>query len=167
VSDVLVPAVHAILIGIGATALMDLFAMLRRRLFGVASIDDALVGRWIGHLAKGRFRHRSIAAAAPVDGERMIGRMTHYLTGVAFASVLLATWGIGWARHPTIVPALVVGMISVAAPFLLMQPGMGAGIAARLTRNPWAARARSLAMHAVFGLGLYISAWVLHECGAN
>lgn len=161
-NDVLVPAAHAIVIGLGATALMDLFALLRQRLFGVVAPDYALLGRWIVHMANGRFRHDSIAAVAPIRGERVIGWATHYLTGIAFASVLLATWGIGWARQPTIVPALIVGIGSVAAPFLLMQPGMGAGIAARRTRHPWVARARSLVTHATFGFGLYASAWVVH-----
>lgn len=164
-NDVPVLVVHAIVIGIGATALMDLFAMLRQRLFGIVSTDYALVGRWIAHMAKGRFRHDSIAAAAPVRGERAIGWATHYLTGVAFASILLAVWGIDWARQPTIVPALIVGIGSVAAPFLLMQPGMGAGIASRLTRSPWAARARSLVMHTVFSFGLYVSAWAMSAWG--
>ena len=160
-NDALVLAAHAIVIGIGATALMDLFAMLRQRLFRISSTDYALVGRWIAHMAEGRFRHDSIAAATPARGERAIGWATHYLTGIAFASVLLATSGIDWVRQPTIVPALVVGIGSVAAPFLLMQPGMGAGVASRLTRNPWAARARSLIMHTVFSFGLYMSAWVM------
>lgn len=166
-NDVLVLVAHAVVIGIGATALTDLFAMLRQRLSGIAAPDYALVGRWIAHMANGRFRHDSIAAASPVRGERVIGWATHYLTGAAFASVLLAVWGIDWARQPTIVPALVVGIGSVAAPFLLMQPGMGAGIAARLTRNPLAARGRSLVMHAVFGFGLYISAWASHAWVPN
>ena len=163
--DVLALVAQATVIGIGATALMDLFAMLRQRLFGIASTDYALVGRWIAHMAEGRFRHDSIAAAAPVRGERAIGWATHYLTGVAFASILLAAWGVDWARQPTIVPALIVGIGSVAAPFLLMQPGMGAGLASRLTRSPWAARARSLIMHAVFSCGLYVSAWAISAWG--
>jgi hypothetical protein len=50
---------------------------------------------------------------------------------------------------------MIVGAGSVAAPFLLMQPGMGQGIVARKTPKPWAARARSLVTHLVFGLGLY------------
>jgi hypothetical protein len=59
-----------------------------------------------------------------------------------------------------LLPALIVGLITVAAPFLIMQPGMGAGIAAK-TPNPTAARLRSLATHAVFGIGLYGSAWLV------
>ena len=51
-------------------------------------------------------------------------------------------------------PALTVGIGSVAAPFLLMQPAMGAGIAASRTPRPSAARMRSLVTHGVFGVGL-------------
>jgi hypothetical protein len=79
-----------------------------------------------------------------VQRERTIGWISHYLIGIAFASILIAIWGIEWVRHPTIAPALIVGIGSVAAPFLIMQPGMGAGIVASRTPNPGAARARSL-----------------------
>jgi hypothetical protein len=54
-----------------------------------------------------------------------------------------------------------VGIGTVAAPFFLMQPGMGAGIAASRTPRPNAARLQSLLTHAVFGLGLYITAWAM------
>ena len=78
----------------------------------------------------------------------------------AFASVLLAIFGLDWARHPAIGPALLVGIGSVAAPFLIMQPGMGFGIAASRMPNPAAARVRSLVMHGVFGVGLYLTGCV-------
>jgi len=45
------------------------------------------------------------------------------------------------------------------APFFLMQPGMGAGIATSKTPRPNAARLQSLITHAVFGLGLYGAGW--------
>ena len=102
----------------------------------------------------------SLVAYLAVRGERLIGWAAHYLTGIAFAGTLLAIWGLEWARHPTIAPALIVGLGSVAAPFLLMQPGMGAGVAASRTPRPGAARIQSLVTHAVFGLGLYAAAWV-------
>jgi hypothetical protein len=90
--------------------------------------------------------------------ESAIGWTAHYLIGIAFAAILLASFGLDWARHPTIWPALVVGIGTVAAPFLIMQPGMGTGIAASRTPNPSAARLRSLVAHAVFGIGLYVTA---------
>ena len=63
-------------------------------------------------------------------------------------------------RQPTIGPALLVGIGTVAAPFLVMQPGMGAGIAASRTPRPAAARLQSLVTHTIFGLGLYAAGWV-------
>ena len=39
----------AIVIGGGATALIDLWAAFLSACFGVASLDFALLGRWIGH----------------------------------------------------------------------------------------------------------------------
>ena len=150
---------RAALIGTGATALLDLWAAARKRLLGRPSLDYGLVGRWLGHMARGRFRHESIAAAVPLPGERLIGWSAHYLIGMAFAALLLAVWGLDWARDPSLGPALIVGIGSVAAPFLLMQPGMGAGIAASQTPNPWRARLGSLTAHGVFGLGLYAAGW--------
>jgi len=120
-------------------------------------LDYALVGRWLAYLTRGRFCHDRIAASPPVQGERIIGWVAHYLIGITFAAILLAIWGLDWARHPTIEPALIVGIGSVLAPFLIMQPGMGAGIAASRTPNPAAARFQSLVTHAIFGLGLYVT----------
>lgn len=143
-----------LLIGIGATAVIDLWSIARKRLFGVPPPDFGLVGRWLAHMPRGRFRHDSIAAAPPVRGERAIGWAAHYLTGIAFAAVLCAIWP-AWIRQPAIGPALVVGIGTVAAPFLLMQPGMGAGIAASRTPRPAVARFHSLVTHTIFGVGLY------------
>lgn len=152
--------VCTLITGIGATAVMDVWGVARKPLLGIAPPDYGLVGRWLAHMAKGRFRHESIAAASPVQGERLIGWSAHYLIGIMFAAVLVGIWGLAWCRHPTLGPALIVGIATVAAPFLVMQPGMGAGIAARRTRNPASARIQSLITHAMFGLGLYAAGWI-------
>ncbi len=149
-----------LLIGTGATAIMDVWAIARQRLFGIPALNYGLVGRWLAYLPRGRFRHDPITASPPVPGERWIGWTAHYLIGIAFAAVLLALWGLEWAHHPTLGPALIVGIGSVAAPFFLLQPGMGAGVAASRTPRPTAARLNSLVTHGVFGLGLYASGWV-------
>lgn len=150
---------RALLIGAGATAFMDIVAAARRRLFGVPAADYDLVGRWLAWSALGRFRHDPISASPLIRGERVIGWTAHYVIGVAFATLLLALWGFDWARRPTLIPALIVGVASVAAPFLIMQPGMGAGIAASRTPRPAGARFRSLINHATFGVGLYVAGW--------
>lgn len=149
----------ALLIGAGATAVMDIWMLVRRPLLGSPLPDYGMLGRWLAHMTRGRFRHDSIAASPAMPHERAIGWIAHYLTGIMFAAVLLAIWGLDWARDPTIGPALVVGISGVAAPFLLMQPGMGAGIAASRTPRPAAARLQSFITHGIFGLGLYAAGW--------
>jgi hypothetical protein len=157
---------RAILIGIGATAFMDIVALARTRLFNTPSANYALVGRWLAYCARGRFRHDAMAATPPVRGEHLIGWSAHYVIGIAFATLLLAIFGVEWSCDPTLIPALIVGVASVAAPFLLMQPGMGAGIASSRTPNPAAARVRSLIAHAIFGVGLYVAAVIALSLGA-
>jgi len=153
----------SLLIGAGATMAMDLWAIARRRLFGIALPNYALVGRWLADMPRGRFRHDSLSATPPAKHERLIGWTAHYLIGIAFAALLLGIWGIAWVRHPTIGPALIVGIGTVAAPFFLMQPGMGAGIAGSRTPRPAATRFQSLVTHAIFGLGLYTTAWIVNS----
>lgn len=157
---------YTVLVGIGATSLTDLWGLARRRMLQVPPPDYALVGRWIGHMRQGRFRHRSIAAAAPVRHERVLGWSAHYLIGIGFAALLPLAFGSEWLRQPTPGPALAVGIATVAAPLLLMQPGMGAGVAARHTPRPAHARLQSLLTHIVFGLGLYASAALLAQLSA-
>jgi hypothetical protein len=151
-----------LVIGVGATLVMDLWGIARRPLLGLAPPDYGLVGRWIAHMARLRFRHDAIAAAEAIKGERLIGWIVHYLTGVAFAGVLVALWGTDWILAPTFLPAMAVGLGSVAAPFLLMQPGMGLGIAARRAPRPRAVRIQSVLTHTIFGLGLYGAGWIAH-----
>jgi hypothetical protein len=146
--------VRAGLIGIGAPIVLDLWAALLRQ-FGVASTNWGMVGRWVGHLPSGRFAHDNIADASPVRGERAIGWIVHYVVGIAYASALLAILGLAWARNPTPVPALIFGLITMIAPFFIMQPGMGAGIAASKAPKPNVTRLKVVMAHTVFGLAMY------------
>jgi hypothetical protein len=153
------PIVRSVLIGVGATLVMDAWAALLRRL-GIPSLNFAMLGRWVGHLPRGRLVHESIARAAPIEGELALGWATHYAIGISFAALLLATFGLEWAHAPTLPPALLVGVSTVAAPLLVLQPALGAGIASRKTATPLRSSLKSLATHTVFGLGLYLAARV-------
>ena len=144
-------------LGAGATALMDLWLMGLRRA-GVATLDFALLGRWAGHLLQGRWRHESIAKAGAVRGERALGWFVHYAVGLLFAALLLAWQGAAWLDAPRLAPALLLGLATVAAPLLLLQPAMGAGLAGRRKGPVGPNVLRSAANHLVFGLGLYLSA---------
>jgi len=148
---------RSILIGIGATLLMDLWAAGLRRL-GVPSLDFALLGRWIGHLPGGRFIHTSIARTPAVRGERLIGWSAHYSIGMAFSALLVSTFGLEWARAPTLLPALLIGGVTVLAPLLVLQPALGAGVASSRTARPVFNSLKSLVTHTVFGFGLFVAA---------
>ncbi|MBY0401773.1 DUF2938 domain-containing protein [Myxococcota bacterium] len=156
-SDVIEFVVRAILIGVGATLVMDAWAFLLRRL-GVPSLDFALLGRWIGHLRHGQWMHRSIARASPVRGELLIGWGGHYAIGLSFAALLLSIFGLGWARSPSVLPAIFIGIATVVAPLLILQPAMGAGIASSKTPTPVFNSIKSLTTHTVYGIGLYLAA---------
>lgn len=153
---------HALALGIGATLVMDAWGVVRRPLLGHPRLDYAVLGRWFGHMAGGRLRHDAIGTSAPVRGERLIGLAMHYLIGTTFAALLLGVWGLEWLRAPTLGPALIVGVGTVAAPLLVMQPAMGAGVAGSRTPRPGAVRLQSLLTHTAYGLGLYLAGWADH-----
>ena len=150
---------RAILMGCGATLVMDLWALVQKRALGVVPLDYCLVGRWLRGMQDGVFRHASIGAAPRRHHECSVGWIAHYATGIAFALVFVLLVP-GWQQHPAPVPALLFGVGTVAVPFLVMQPSLGLGIAAARTPDPMQARLRSIVTHAVFGLGLYLSAAV-------
>jgi len=149
-----------VLVGIGATLVMDGWTVVLKAL-GIPTLDYALVGRWAGHLLRGRLSHPSIGKAAPIRGELPLGWAIHYAVGIAFAAALVILCGTGWLRDPTWGAALTVGMATVIFPLFVMQPALGAGIAGSRTPAPLKNCLRSLATHAVFGCGLYLSAAAL------
>ena len=151
------------LVGAGATAVLDAWLLLLQRL-GLPTMNFVLLGRWVGHGLRGRWRHAAIAQAAPVAGERGLGWLVHYLVGIVFAALLAALPG-GWLQAPTLWPALAFGVGTVAVPLFVMQPAMGLGFAARKTPAPLQNCARSLTNHAVFGVGLYLAATIVQWAG--
>jgi hypothetical protein len=156
---------QAVIVGVGATALMDVW-MLSLKRAGVPTMDFALLGRWVGHLFHGRLAHDAIRRAPPVTAELGLGWLTHYAVGIAFAAMLVALQGSSWLDNPSLLPALAWGLATAAAPLFVMQPAMGAGIASSRTPTPLKNCLRSLANHAVFGLGLYLSAAALTQLAA-
>ncbi|PTY37953.1 hypothetical protein BGP77_15955 [Saccharospirillum sp. MSK14-1] len=147
-----------LLMGVAATAFIDLWSLVRAQWLGVTKPDFGLVWRWMAGIPAGRLQSPNIQQAPAVPGEAWLGWCAHYAIGVSFAAALIAWQGEHWLTKPTLLPALVVGLVTVMAPFLLMQPGMGLGIAAAKTAHPNSARLHSLITHLLFGFGLYGSA---------
>ncbi|MEN4807109.1 DUF2938 domain-containing protein [Pantoea agglomerans] len=152
---------QSIAVGVGATLFMDIWALIQKKLFNIPSLNYALVGRWIVLMKQGRFCHNTIIQAPEQSGEKTTGWVVHYLIGIFFSMLLILLIGKNWLQDPTILPALLTGLVSALAPFLLMQPCFGFGIAASKTPAPWVARRRSLVAHLSFGVGLWFTAWLL------
>jgi hypothetical protein len=148
---------RSVSIGAGATLVMDGWALVLRQ-FGIPSLNFAVLGRWLRQLPGGRWVHASIAREAPVRGERLLGRAAHYTIGVSFAAFLISTFGLRWARAPSFLPALFIGVVTVAAPLLILQPALGAGIASSKTPRPVFNSLKRLMTHTVYGCGLYLAA---------
>lgn len=146
---------RAIAIGLGATLAMDLWNLFLKRAFGIPSLDYCLLGRWLGYMPTGTFRHAKISAAPPRPFECAVGWIGHYTIGVVFALGFVAMASVDWLARPTLLPALLYGMGTVVFPFFVMQPSLGLGVAAARTPKPTQARLKSLVTHTVFGLGLY------------
>jgi hypothetical protein len=151
---------QGILIGVIATLGMDIWAAFVKHVLRLPTADWALVGRWFGHIPRGVFVHRPIAASAAISNELAIGWIVHYATGIIYGLAYLSITQLVFSSDPTLTSALAFGLVTLAAPWLIMQPGMGAGIFASRTPRPGMMRLINLSMHAVFGVSLYI-AWLL------
>lgn len=148
--------ISAILIGIGATFTFDLWALFLKRAFKITPSDICLVGRWLRYMPEGTFKHSNIVSAPKKSAECTVGWIAHYLIGITFAIAFVALVGSDWLQHPRPIPAIVFGVVTVLAPFFVLQPSLGFGYAASKAPNPTQARLRSVMNHTAFGVGLYL-----------
>lgn len=146
---------RAALIGVGATIILDLWAVFFSRALKMPGTNWSLVGRWIGHIPRGRFVHESIARADAVHGEAAIGWVAHCVIGIGYGLVLLVFSGKAWLLQPTLIPPLLLSWALLLAPFFIMMPGMGSGVAGSKTPKPHLTRLRSFISHSIFGIGMY------------
>lgn len=153
--------VAAALVGIGATFAMDVWNAFLKKAFGIPSLNYCLLGRWLLHMPKGKFRHPSIAAAPSKRFECSVGPLAHYTIGIVFAVGFVLLASEAWLERPTLAPVLLYGIGTVVFPLFVMQPAFGLGVAAAKTPKPTQARLKSLMTHTVFGIGLFVCAWAM------
>jgi hypothetical protein len=152
----------AIFMGLGATLTTDLWALFLKRAFKIASPNYCLVGRWLRYMPEGIFKHSNIVSTPPKSAECTVGWTAHYMIGIMFAIIFVVLVGDNWLEHPTLIPAIIFGVVTVLMPFFIMQPAFGLGFAASETPNPSQARLRSLMNHFSFGIGLYFFALLVN-----
>jgi hypothetical protein len=113
-------------------------------------------------MPEGTLVHPNIVSTPQKGGECTVGWIAHYMIGTTFAIVFVALVGNNWLQQPTLIPAIVFGVVTVLAPFFIMQPSLGLGFAASKSSNPMQARLRSLMNHTAFGIGLYLFALLVN-----
>ncbi|MER9006517.1 MULTISPECIES: DUF2938 domain-containing protein [unclassified Mesorhizobium] len=152
---------RSIAIGIGATVLMDLWAMFLHLALSQPRPNWGPPGRWVWHFREGKVFHDDIAQAAPYAHEQALGWAFHYVTGIVYGFILVALAGTAWLDAPTFLPAFILGMVTIGAGWFLLAPGMGAGWAASKRPNAMQIRAFNVISHTVFALGLYGTALLI------
>jgi len=149
--------VTGVVMGVLGTLAMDLWALLLARI-GQPAPNWAMPGRWLGHIPKGTVFHEDIGAAAPVPNELGLGWALHYGVGILYGVIFVLIAGAGWVAAPSFVPLWIFCLVTIAAGWFLLQPGMGLGWAASKTPNPWKVRVMGLIAHTVFACGMWIGA---------
>lgn len=144
-----------VVMGLGGTLAMDLWAEVLARGFDQPRPNWARVGRWLGHLPAGRVFHDDIGAADTLPGEVALGLGLHYAVGLCYGVIFVLLAGPGWLAAPSFLPLWIFSLVTIAAGWFLLQPGMGLGWAAARAPNPWKVRIMGLIAHSVFGLGMF------------
>lgn len=151
-------------VGVLATITMDVAFVSAGVLGGEALTSDKigpeLVGRWVGGLARGHWRHDDIVAEPQLRGEVAIGLATHYATGVTLTyAYLLALRRLG--RRPDLATAATYGAATALLPFLVMYPSWGYGCCGRRSGDVARLVRVMLLGHTVFGAGIAVWASLL------
>ena len=96
-----------------------------------------------------------------MPGEGALGWAFHYGIGTAYGLLLLVLSGEEWFRQPEASTPVLLSLALLVAPYFVMLPGLGLGIAGARTPKPYVTRLKSVAGHTAFGLGMYATAFVL------
>jgi hypothetical protein len=152
-------AMQATLIGVIATIGMDIWATIVNYVLRRSNNWD-MVGRWFGHMPRGVFVHHPISESSEIRHERAIGWTAHYVTGIVYGFLYLYIVQVFLSSTPSLVSALVFGLVTLVAPWFMMQPAMGMGVFATRAPRPGLTRLINLSMHLVFGASLFLG-WLL------
>ena len=149
--------IDGLIVGVLATVSMDVVAVIALRL-GIAGrgprrTGPDLIGRWVGYLLRGKFKHMDILQTPPLRGELVLGLVAHYSIGIALALVYLGLLVVAHAR-PTALSAILYGTATTVLPWFLMFPSQGMGWLGRDAPGDAHLARVSLFNHIIFGLSI-------------
>jgi hypothetical protein len=146
-----------LIVGILATVTMDVVAVIALRL-GIAGrgprrTGPDLIGRWVGYLLRGKFRHTGILQTPRLRGELLMGLAAHYSIGIVLTLLYLGLLVLAHAT-PTALNAVLYGTATTVLPWFLMFPSQGMGWLGLDAPGDAHLAGMSLFNHIMFGLGI-------------
>lgn len=148
---------------IAAAALAGLLATYGMDVAGRKIVAPALgkgpsggLGRWIGHMLRGRFTHEDITQAEPIPHEGGIGMATHYAIGLVLGAGYALLLRVPERRQNTLPRATAYGVATTVFPWFWMFPARGQGVMG-LRERDLRVPAFALGTHVAYGLGLGIA----------
>lgn len=148
--------IRSVLIGVFATAALDLWNILLNRIGGYPMPNWAFIGRWLLQTLGGRPYQPDIANQPSQPNEAAIGWTFHYAVGVVFAAALLLVWP-GWISNPTFWPPMIVGWLTIGCGWFILAPLLGGGVAHSKRADARTPRLLNIAGHTVFGLAMWLA----------
>jgi len=147
--------VKILVIGIFATVIMDVWATFSNRVLKFPRTNWAMVGRWLGHIPKGKFFHYSVSDSPEVRYENCLGWAFHYFIGIVYATFYVAMILWGFDGSESLISAWIFGLVTIISPWFILQPALGLGVCAVKAPKPNMVRFQNFAIHSIFGIALY------------
>ncbi len=156
----MIKLLEMVLMGVVATLIMDLLAILLAKTKIIRPpIGAEVVGRWTLYTLRGKFVHDDIHKTPALKNEKVAALVSHYLIGIVLAGIyLILEWKVPTIRQQLWMP-LVFGLATVVLPWLWLYPSIGLGFLATKTSRKSPYIVTSLVNHTDFGLGLLV--WVV------
>ena len=155
--------INIVFVGVFATVAIDVWATFSNRLIGFPRTNWAMVGRWLGHIPRGKLVHNHIQESPAIRYENILGWMFHYLIGIAYSTIFVGLCTLVPGRHPTLLVAWAFGLATILSPWLIMHPGLGLGVCASKAPKPNMVRLQNLFIHSIFGIALFYG-WQACQC---
>lgn len=154
----------SLIVGILATLTMDVGGLIGLRLGiggrGPRRTGPDLIGRWVGYLFRGKFKHTDILQTPPLRGEIILGGAAHYSIGIVLTLLYIGILLVAHAK-PTVLSAFFYGVATTVFSWFILFPSEGMGWLGRDAPGDAHMPRFSLYNHIVFGLGLALWMMVL------
>ncbi|WP_062052868.1 DUF2938 family protein [Aquimarina longa] len=146
------------ILGIGATFLTDIWAILLR-IFEIKSSGLLIIGNWVSN--------NLFNIDASTTQAWIIGWTTHYIIGIAFAFIFISIFKNDWFYSPKLPKSLLFGLITVIFPLFIGWPIIGFGVAFSKTPIQFTLVSKAIILHLVYGIGIYLTSILILKINHN